>query len=760
MQLQNLCLLKVDNDIHERLGRLPSKLENLYLEVYEQLWAKPGEAQQHLTKNVLSWLLCAQEILKLDDFLTAVSVTPRKQSDQVSKDQILDICCNLVIFDSTLDTFRFAHLSVREFLEKQTDFTDSNANCLAAETCLFRLINSAENQRARKFLDRMSCPRIEKLILPDGLQRYINIYWATHCQLAGSRRSDHVLQSLLSFFLEELYQESAFKFWTDRLRKSLYSHVRFKIRYKIETVWSSSNVPLSIICGYNFFEVVQKFVSQNVLEKISRIDGFTSAVSIAVEFGCLDVLKVMAAENLLEATGEIIEIAAAAGTENNKGVMKLLLEQGDEEILVTDEVLKMVAKNRYEGSEDMMVLLLEQRVPDLKITEEVLQAAAGNGKSMMAILIDEGGDEVEITEGVLKAAAGRYGGLDVMALLIERRSQEIKISNDVANAAAEGRKEVMELLLKDYGQEFEITEEMLKAAARNPRSGEVMTLLLEKYDQEIKITEEILKTAAGNPHHGGKIMTALLEKHSQETDITEEILRTAVGNTRGGEEVMTLLLNVYAKDIKISEDVFKEAVGNKYAGKEIVGLILNQQDQEVKITKAIFRAAIENEICGKKVIDLLLNVWASRKMDKKWTSCVSNEDFTAILHAATLVDNKILVKNMITGGFDINIVLEESGTALHVAVFEGNESMVQILLNNGANVDIVDSHGWNPCTIAQVYGKSLINRIISNHCIETRGCEASKTMGFSPGRLYKVASLCKVTILEDGYTAMAGLSLD
>jgi hypothetical protein len=40
--------------------------------------------------------------------------------DFITADGLLDFCCNLVVLDKSLDTFRMGHLSVREYFEKVT----------------------------------------------------------------------------------------------------------------------------------------------------------------------------------------------------------------------------------------------------------------------------------------------------------------------------------------------------------------------------------------------------------------------------------------------------------------------------------------------------------------------------------------------------------------------------------------------------------------------------------------------------------------
>ena len=122
MQLQYLCSFNMDVDIRKSLGRLPPNLDTLYAELYDVLSNKPGEIERIVFRNVLSWLLCAQRTLKTIEFLAAVSKMPQSSDHAVSvpKELVLKLCNNLVVFDAQLDTFRFAHLSVREFLDRKS----------------------------------------------------------------------------------------------------------------------------------------------------------------------------------------------------------------------------------------------------------------------------------------------------------------------------------------------------------------------------------------------------------------------------------------------------------------------------------------------------------------------------------------------------------------------------------------------------------------------------------------------------------------
>lgn len=134
------------------LGQLPPKLEDLYRELHEKLLKTPAEANREVTINTFSWLLCAQRTLTSKEFLAALSITTRRQFNQLTKEHILELCSNMIVFDSTLDAFRFAHLSVREFLEKQPEYTKKATNALAAERCLLSVLNTVDNSTTRRFL--------------------------------------------------------------------------------------------------------------------------------------------------------------------------------------------------------------------------------------------------------------------------------------------------------------------------------------------------------------------------------------------------------------------------------------------------------------------------------------------------------------------------------------------------------------------------------------------------------------------------------
>ena len=159
LQLDVLRALKRDEDVRARLGRLPPKLEQLYLEAYENLISDQGPLSRAIIDNALKWLLCAQQKLRASDFLVAVAANLDTSEGDITNDDLLDLCNNFVVYDDEQDVFRFAHLSVREFLEKMPDFMQVSCCMLTTECCLLQIIASS------------GCPNTENLMSEAHLLR-------------------------------------------------------------------------------------------------------------------------------------------------------------------------------------------------------------------------------------------------------------------------------------------------------------------------------------------------------------------------------------------------------------------------------------------------------------------------------------------------------------------------------------------------------------------------------------------------------------
>ena len=187
MQLQNLCSLRlnVEEDLVNELGKLPEDLADTYTQIFEHV-GRLAHQSRVIAERSLKWLLYQAREFSEREFLAAVSIGTEGESFNVTKETILFICGNLVVFDRELQVFRLAHLSVREYLETRPNFTLGAAHALGAEISLLICVQRYTDLAAKY-------ARI--------FRRYAIMYWLYHCQEAKkSGLSDCLYRLLEDFF--------------------------------------------------------------------------------------------------------------------------------------------------------------------------------------------------------------------------------------------------------------------------------------------------------------------------------------------------------------------------------------------------------------------------------------------------------------------------------------------------------------------------------------------------------------------------------
>ncbi|KAI1288297.1 hypothetical protein F5Y03DRAFT_93948 [Xylaria venustula] len=330
LQLQALCDLVTDKAILKRLGRLPQTLKKLYQKILDKIQRYSAEADRVYAENALAWLLCSQKRLDSDEFLAAISTTDRL-TEPLSKDQVLRLCSNFVTFDSTLDSFRFAHLSVREFLEGQLAYRTSAINSIAARCCLTILITS--NATAQR-----SC-----------LQQYASCFWAPHCQNAGNDRENGPVQVILEEFLSDTAPQSPFSAWNQyKVPHNLDSSLRSKI------CASQTDKPcgLYVASVFNFVEIVKSRTQQET--DLSRLH---KCATLSALYGSGKTLEVFL--SLKESMAIVDVVKAAAGNfGSGKDVMALLLKKKGDQVEITEKLVCFIA-GRFDVRS--MALLLEKK---------------------------------------------------------------------------------------------------------------------------------------------------------------------------------------------------------------------------------------------------------------------------------------------------------------------------------------------------------------------------------------------------------------
>jgi hypothetical protein len=368
--------------IKERLGKLPPTLAQLYDEIHNKFSQYTAEAERTIARNVLVWLLYSQKALKSKEFLSIISISPKIWLTDVSRDLILQLCCDFVIFDSEVDIFRFSHLSVREFLEGRPEYETTIANALAAESCLLTVISSSKHPAAHEFLQKNSYINGYKETLENrtidfryawavtkgydwmvlSLDMYAQIYWLVHCQLSGSRLGHGTLKILFEFLMSPNIDSTwPYNAWFTSMDRWRLGDLEFGLREKL---LSSGPDPFFAACAFDLIDYAKRRIEGKalVLADLENSEG-SSALHIAMRF-------------------------------NNFRMIKLLLERP--EVSVAGEV----AYNAARGSTSVMKLLLDLRRDQINISSDILNAAVRNIE-MLKLVLDTFGDKVELTTKVL-----------------------------------------------------------------------------------------------------------------------------------------------------------------------------------------------------------------------------------------------------------------------------------------------------------------------------------------------------------------------
>ena len=668
LQLDVLRALKRDEDIQARLGRLPPKLEQLYLELYNNLISAQGEIGRSIIDNALKWLLCAQKELCAADFLTAVAANLNISDENISVDSLLELCNNFVIYDEGLDVFRFAHLSVREFLEHMPEFTKVPCYSLAAESCLMQIIASS------------NCPNTEHLMTNVHLHRlrgspisaetpssarfleYANDLWMKYCQSIplNDRSEDTNFGRLLHFFLsDKLGSNAPLNVWVQwYCSRVLDTHSTASLKLQDLLTMCSDPLPrlffVAIFSGFS--EIATSCLRDRVLSDEMKDRGLLLA-AMAAQHEIFALLSEGIEDWVM--TEPLLFQAACAF---DKGVLPWLLDKAPG-AMITCRTFLALARDWDDGE---MAILLD-KYPDLKITEEILRVALENASldnfrrlvaravkpaitedllwippssrseisepltafsEKILILLDSMG-ESDFSPNLI-AAAACYSNKQIMEAMLKKGGAG-KINGEVMVSAAKRGRETLHLMLQYGGN---VTDTVLDRLASESGVQAWQVLLEQGYASSINVKR--LKLAALNIYHGDALLSVLLD-YADSTSIVSEMAGLIREVARTGEnDCIGQLLN-HTKDVTISQDMLLAACFNRsidrlgrvqmflersselqstedmlviaasdvYQGMELMQTFLDRQG-EANISEYVLMAAACNKSQGYQIMRLLL----------------------------------------------------------------------------------------------------------------------------------------------------------
>ena len=351
LQLQYLCLFKEEHTIWKRLGELPGTLRDLYNEIYDKRVAKLVIEEKLITQAAFKLLMCQQEPLNSEDFLVCLRFC-RKEQIPIPSEILLDLCANFVILDRELDIFRFAHLSVREFLEEREGFDTASNHAVAAECCLRYLLDVKPHYEVATEHGWMT--EVEggendqhRPMYWDLCHEYICLYWPFHLSKSSAHRHGPPLKALFRNFVldDQNSVPSQFKYWVELMaaRFDLELELRLdgwddlvsrlacgEVSRLYDGVCESANLAF-VACAWNFCDVLQYCIRMESHVVHLESDGcYKTPLDIACLHENMDAAKLLLENG---ARTDVMDEGAAspmrqAIRSDHTAIVRLLLEHG------------------------------------------------------------------------------------------------------------------------------------------------------------------------------------------------------------------------------------------------------------------------------------------------------------------------------------------------------------------------------------------------------------------------------------------------
>ncbi|MCJ1395393.1 hypothetical protein MMC18_008277 [Xylographa bjoerkii] len=349
LSLQTLYRINLESALLDELGSLPKELADLYDIVFRQISQSDFKKQKDIGVRAIKWLLCALRPLSTNELLAAISVDSEGRCEQsaLSVNGLLGVCCNLVVVDQDSNVIRFAHLSVREYLESRQEslFRLVDCNVVAAERCIDLWILKSQKKRPATQLEEHN-----KIFDP-----YATLYWPEHCTSALSEinpRSEIIKTKMLQFLFNGTNVAFSFMTWLTAARK-------LKNRPK-QIDEANSPSPQFLACCYGLDSIIEQLDSIGRREWGRKSQGLT-CLQLAVIYGHEKTVRRLIDIGAVVDEGQAPPLfLAVAGKQES--MVKILLECGAKIGAVCDGGKRHGKSALHEavlqGSESMISVLL------------------------------------------------------------------------------------------------------------------------------------------------------------------------------------------------------------------------------------------------------------------------------------------------------------------------------------------------------------------------------------------------------------------
>ncbi|KAK6716669.1 hypothetical protein SNK04_007621 [Fusarium graminearum] len=405
LQVKQLCQSSVWNEtsIKAHISNAPKGLTGAYDVIWKQIGQRPSHEEQQ-GKRAIKWVLCAFEPLGTSELSRLLQVDPdtdvAEPVETLTKEEILGIGGNLLIFDEEVKVWRFCHLSAREYIENN-HCGIIEAHFHAATSCLRLLTRrkGLEPSEARKF--EANEPYYRHLIgygysWNHDLDDYILCEALHHAGLADLRSNKNTkLESLLREFFGSIDGDgSAFLAWKHSRRSLLdrraYEPSRYVTAQVIAVRSRSSSLEVAAIFG--IFYLLENWWNEPRWELKGAVDEGPSLLALAIEFRheyiwrfllkndlsangcCLGPFKVAIKANDMVAFDALVEAGLDVNDTPRNSALAQLLQRGGISDLEVDTPLKGALKWPNNNNKKVFLQKLLEKGADVS-----LQTPHGSG---------------------------------------------------------------------------------------------------------------------------------------------------------------------------------------------------------------------------------------------------------------------------------------------------------------------------------------------------------------------------------------------
>ncbi|RDW66000.1 hypothetical protein BP6252_09635 [Coleophoma cylindrospora] len=665
LHIETLCdpyQVKTEDNARHVLGKLPKKLNESYELIFEQI--NMGEyPNPEIASRIMKWLMCAVRKMDTAEFVAAISVDASGQCFNLKAADVLSICCNLVVLDQEQNTFRFAHLSVREYLESQENYSSLRAHSLALERSLLSCLNLMELQQSTPIL---ACDLI--------LMRYVRLYGHRHLEELSKQGEKIAIAKCLEEKLGSgYYSSSAAEAYCEWLQR----------KYDMDIWCSSSLDPISRYC-------------QAALEETNLI--FDYALPRLVRRNDGIVIRAMLARNanLTQRDAKRKTVLSYALDFQNDNLVRELLQFGAMPTVFERDPKGLVDLHRtVQADYHFGVQLLLSHgafadVRDIDARTALIIAAESGFHDIMKILLEHGAD-VGLSDyknrNVIHVSAGR-GDTNCVQLLLEHGAsimiRDYYQSNPLHLAAAGGHESLVSLLLEN-GASLTATnhhgETPLHVATLQGHAGVVSILLAAELDPEKRQRDAMASLHWGIDAGKLAVIKRLLEPEASKAEFQRSIYDSILGIAPNIDQ------GNFVEVIEFLLDCWTNINTGNHRGQTLLhqaAKLGNLQLAQILFTRHASMTIEANDgetsfltACGQKsrrIVELFLRAGAdpnSIQPDNRYTA----------LHKAAEGGDVEIVKLLVERGADVNAELPGGLTALHLASEKGHDDIVKLLFD-------------------------------------------------------------------------------